>query len=115
MRSGDVALTLSLKIEALAGPSLNGIPILDNRQFDGVLTLRAGETAVLFSDLSRQESSVLNGLPGIGDIPGMQDISDILLNQNVARLVVLVTPTVARSTQPNGHGPMLMVDKNSMQ
>ena len=115
MRSGDVALTLSLKIEALAGPSLNGIPILDNRQFDGVLTLRAGETAVLFSDLSRQESRVLSGLPGLGDIPGMQDISDILLNQNVARLVVLVTPTVARSTQPNGHSPMLMVDKNSMQ
>ena len=115
MRSGDVALTLSLKIEALAGPSLNGIPVLDNRQYDGVLTLRAGETAVMFSDLSRQESRVLNGLPGIGDIPGMENISDILLNQNVARLIVLVTPTIARSTQPKGHSPMLMVEKNSIQ
>ncbi len=115
MRSGDVAMTLSLKIEALQGASLNGIPVLDNRQFDGVLTLRAGETAVLFSDLSRQETRALNGLPGLGDIPGMQDINDIQVSQNTARLIVLVTPTVARSTQPKGHGPMLTVDKNSMQ
>ncbi len=115
MRSGDVALTMSLKIESLSGSSLNGIPVLANTQFDGVLTLRAGETAVLFSDLSRQESRVLNGLPGLADIPGMQDINDIQLNQNVARLIVVVTPTLARSTQPKGHSPMLMVEKNSIQ
>uniref|UniRef100_E6QIM0 Type II/III secretion system secretin-like domain-containing protein n=1 Tax=mine drainage metagenome TaxID=410659 RepID=E6QIM0_9ZZZZ len=110
MRSEDVALTLDLKIEALAGPSLNGIPILTSRQFTGVLTMRAGETAVLFSDLSSQETRALNGMPGISDIPGLQDITDIQLSQNVARLIVLVTPSIARETQPKGHSPMLMVD-----
>ncbi len=110
MRSEDIALSLDLKIEALAGPSLNGIPVLTSRQFTGVLTLVAGETAVMFSDLSRQESRILNGMPGISDIPGLQDISDIQLNQNVARLIVLVTPTIARETQPKGHSPMLVVN-----
>jgi hypothetical protein len=31
----------------------------------------------------------------------------------VARLLILVTPIVTRNMQPNGHGPMLMVDKSS--
>jgi general secretion pathway protein D len=113
MRSNDVALTVDLKIQALGGTSLNDIPILNSQQVTGVLTLKAGETAVLLSDLSRTESRALNGLPGVGDIPGLQDISDIQKNQNVARLLILVTPYVVRNMQPLGHGPMLMVDKIS--
>jgi type II secretory pathway component GspD/PulD (secretin) len=111
MRSNDVALTLELKIESLGGTSLNDIPILNSQQFSGVLTLKEGETAVLLSDLSRQESRALSGLPGVSDIPGFQDVSDIARNQNVARLLILVTPYVVRGTQKITHGPMLVVDK----
>jgi general secretion pathway protein D len=111
MRSNEVALNVDLKIQSLGGNSLNDIPILNSQQVTGVLTLKAGETAVLLSDLSRSESRALNGLPGVSDIPGLQDISDIQKNQNVARLLVLITPTVVRNMQPSGHSPMLMVDK----
>lgn len=113
MRSSDVALTLDLKIESLGGSSLNSIPILNSQQFTGVLTLKEGETAVLLSDISRQESRALSGLPGVSDIPGLQDVSDIARNQNVARLLILVTTYVVRSTQKTTHGPMLMVDKSA--
>jgi general secretion pathway protein D len=113
MRSNDVALTLDLKIVALGGNSLNDIPILDNQQISGVLTMKTGETAVLLSDLSRTESRALNGLPGVSDIPGLQDVSDIQRDQNVARLLILVTPSVVRNVQTQGHGPMLMVDKST--
>jgi general secretion pathway protein D len=111
MRSNDVALTLDLKIQSLGGTSINSIPVLNSQQVSGIVTLKAGETAVLLSELSRSESRALNGLPGVSDIPGLQDISDIQKNQNVARLLVLITPTVVRNMQPLGHGPMLMVDK----
>ena len=113
LRSDDVALTLDLKIESLGGAALNDIPILDSQTFTGVLTMRAGETAVLLSDLTRQETRALNGLPGIGDIPGLQDVSDIAKNQNVARLMILVTPTVVRSPKALTRGQMLKVDKAS--
>jgi type II secretory pathway component GspD/PulD (secretin) len=114
MRSGDVALSLDLKIESLGGTSLNDIPILNSQQVSGVLTLRGGETAVLLGDLSRQESRALSGTPGIADIPGLQDISDIATNQNVARLLILVTPTVLRAdSQQFAHGRMMMVDKTT--
>lgn len=113
MRSDDVALTLDMKIVSLGGTSLNDIPVLNNQSFAGVLTVKAGETAVMLSDLSRQESRALNGLPGVSDIPGLQDISDIARNQNVARLLILVTPTVLRGPRAAGHGPRMPVDKAS--
>jgi general secretion pathway protein D len=113
MRSNDVALNLEMKIESLGGSSLNDIPVLNSQQFTGVLTLRAGETAVLLSDLTLQESRALSGLPGVGDIPGLQDISDVARGRNVARLLILVTPSVIRGPQSNGHGPRLMVDKGT--
>ena len=111
MRSNDVALTLDLKMTALGGSSLNDIPILDSTQVSGVLTLQAGETAILVSDLSRTQSRALSGLPGVGDIPGLQDLSDIQKDVNVARLLILVTPSVVRDIQAAGHGPMIMLDK----
>jgi len=111
LRMNDVALTLSLKISALGGTALNDIPILNNQEASGVLTIRDGETAVMLNDLSRSESRALSGTPGISDIPGLEDVSDITKDQNVARLLILVTPTVTRNIQQAGHGPMLMVDK----
>jgi general secretion pathway protein D len=113
LRSQDVALTLDLKIEALGGTSLNGIPVLDSRTVQGVITLRAGETAVMLSDLSRQEASALSGLPGVGDIPGLQDISDISRAQNVARLLILVTPKVVRDATQQVQGPMMRVERST--
>lgn len=114
MRSEDVALTLDMKIVSLGGSSLNDIPILDNQSFAGVLTLKAGETAVMLSDLSRQESRALNGLPGVSDIPGLEDISDIARNRNVARLLILVTPSVVRGPRAAGRGPRIAVDKGAL-
>jgi general secretion pathway protein D len=111
LRSNDVAMNIDLKIVALGGSSLNDIPVLDNQSISGVLTMKAGDTAVLVSDLSRTQSRALNGLPGVSDIPGLQDISDIQRDVNSARLLILVTPSVVRNIQPEGHGPMLMVDK----
>jgi len=113
MRSGDIALKFSLKIEALGGSSLNDIPVLDNRSMEGVLTLREGDTAVLLSDLTRQESRALSGLPGVSDIPGLQEISDIQKDQSYSRLLIMVTPSVTRETNQGSHSPIFMVDKST--
>jgi general secretion pathway protein D len=113
MRSGDVALTIDLKIQALGGTALNDIPILDSRAVTGVMTLPAGETAMMVSDLSRSELRALNGMPGISDLPGLQDVSDITRNQNVARLLILVTPRLLRETRLVAQGPRILLDKGT--
>ncbi len=71
MRSGDVALTLDLKITALSGSSANGSPILDNRAYSGVVTLKDGHGALLMSELDKQESRAISGTPGLSEIPGL--------------------------------------------
>jgi general secretion pathway protein D len=113
MRSNDVALTIDLKITSLGGTSLNSIPILNSQQSSGVITLTAGETAIMASDLSSSQSRAMSGLPGIGDIPGLMDFNDIQRNQNVSRLLILVTPRVVRNVQNPANSHMLMVDKTT--
>jgi type II secretory pathway component GspD/PulD (secretin) len=114
LRSDEVALTIDLKIEALGGTALNDIPILDSRAVSGVLTLKAGETAVMLSELSRSESRAMNGLPGLGDIPGLQDINDIARDQNISRLMILLTPRVIRETQLQAKGRPIPIDKGAI-
>jgi len=111
MRSNDVALKIDLKITALGGTSLNDIPILNSQEDTGVVTLMAGETAIMAEDISSTESRALNGLPGIGDIPGLQDFNDIQKSQNISRVLILLTPRVIRNVQNPANNHMLMVDK----
>ncbi len=111
LRSNDVALKIDLKITALGGSSINSIPILNSQQDSGVITLMAGETAMFAEDISRTESRAMNGLPGIGDIPGLEDFNDIQKNQNISRILILVTPRVVRNVQNPANNHMLMVDK----
>jgi hypothetical protein len=113
MRSNDVALTIDLKISSLGGTSLNSIPILNNQQSSGVITLMAGETAIMASDLSSTESRALNGLPGIGDIPGLQDFNDVQKDLNISRLLILITPNVIRNVQNPANNHFLVVDKST--
>jgi Flp pilus assembly secretin CpaC len=100
-----------LKIDALAGSSINGNPILDNRAYSGVVTLRQGEGVVVLSDLDQQQSQAINGVPGVSEIPGLNDLTGVDAQKSFATLVVVITPHVLRGTQAAGHTPMMRVDK----
>ena len=110
LRSGDVALTLDMKIDALAGSSLNGVPILDNRAWTGVITSRAGESVAVVSELDKQQSLAISGVPGLSEIPGLNDVTDKDKNVSFSTLLIVMTPHVVRGTQPAGHTPMMRVE-----
>jgi len=113
MRNNDVALTIDMKIDALSGSSLNGNPILDNQTYTGVVTMRQGEAVVLLSDLSKQESRAISGVPGLSEIPGMNNVTDKDTQKNYSSLLVVITPHVIRGTQAGGHSPMLRIEKSA--
>jgi hypothetical protein len=113
MRNNDVALTIDLKIDALSGTSINNNPILDNRAYSGVVTLRQGEGVVVISDLNKQESRAISGVPGISEIPGLNNLTGNDTQKSFATLVVVITPHVIRGTQAAGHSPMMRVDKGT--
>jgi len=113
LRNDKVALTIDLKIDALSGSSLNGNPILNNRAYSGVVTLREGEGEVVVSELDRQQTRAISGLPGISEIPGLNDVTDKDINVNNSTLVIVMTPHVIRGTQAAGHSPMMRVDRTA--
>ncbi len=111
MRSGDIALSMDMKLSSLAGPSLNGIPYLNNRAYSGVITLRDGMGVVLMGELDQQESRILSGTPGITEIPGLNDLTGNDLQKDYATLLMIITPRVINGPQGFGHTPMLHVER----
>jgi type II secretory pathway component GspD/PulD (secretin) len=111
MRSGDVALTLDLKIDSLSGSTVNSIPVLDNQAYSGVVTLKEGESVAVVENLSKSQSQTISGTPGISEIPGLNDATDKDTQKNYATLLIVMTPHVIRSTQAAGHTPMIRVEK----
>jgi Flp pilus assembly secretin CpaC len=113
MRGSDVALTIDMKIDALAGSSINGNPILNNRAYSGVVTLRQGEGVVIINDLTKNESRAISGVPAISEIPGLNDITSKDNQASYASLLIVITPHVVRGSQAAGHSPMIRVEKGT--
>jgi hypothetical protein len=111
MRNGEVALTIDMKIDALAGSSLNGNPILNNRAYSGVVTLKEGEAVEVVSELDKQESRAISGTPGISEVPGLNQLTGNDNTTNYATLLIMMTPHVIRGTQLAGHSPMMRVER----
>ena len=113
MRNDDVALTIEMKLDALSGTSINGNPVLDNRAYSGVVTLREGEAAVVATEVDKSESLAISGTPGISEIPGLNDLTGKDLQKSYATIVIVMTPHVIRGTQAAGHTAMMRVEKNA--
>jgi tetratricopeptide (TPR) repeat protein len=111
MRNDDIALTLDLKIDALTGSSLSGNPILDNRLYSGVVTLKQGETVAVVSNLSKTESRSISGTPGLSEVPGLNNLTGKDTEKNYAKLLIIMTPHVIRGIQPAGRSPMLRIER----
>ena len=115
MRSGNVALTIDMKLDTLSGTSINGNPILNSQAFSGVSTLKEGEAAVVAAELNKSQSMNISGTPGISEIPGLNNTADKNMQTNYATLLIIITPHVVRGTQAAGHTPMMMVSKTPAQ
>jgi Flp pilus assembly secretin CpaC len=111
MRNDDVSLSMDLKIDALSGTSINGNPILDNRAYSGVVMLKKGESVVVAGELDKSQSRTISGVPGISEIPGMNDVTDKDTQNSSSTLLIIMTPHVIRGTHAAGHSPMMRVDK----
>jgi general secretion pathway protein D len=113
MRNSDVALTIDMKIDALSGSSVNGNPILNSRTYSGVVTLRQGEGVVVVSELDKSESRAISGLPGVSEIPGLNNLTGKDVQKNSSTLLIVMTPHVIRGTQAAGHSPMMRVERTT--
>jgi Flp pilus assembly secretin CpaC len=112
LRNDDVALTIDLKLDALSGTFVDGNPVLNNRAYSGMVTLKEGEAAVVATELDKSQSQAISGTPGISEIPGLNNVTSKDMQQNYATLVIVMTPHVIRGPQAAGHTAMIRVEKD---
>jgi tetratricopeptide (TPR) repeat protein len=68
--NNEVTLQLEFEIKALAGASLNGIPIISNRTLTQTVRVKEDETTLIGGLLDREETRAITGLPGFAELPG---------------------------------------------
>ena len=112
LRSGNVALSVDLKIVSLGATSINGIPVLNNRAYVGTAILSAGESAVVASEVDSSEVRAISGMPGLSEIPGLNNATDKDTQKSEASLLIVMTPRVVRI--PSGYSaPMQMLQRTA--
>jgi type II secretory pathway component GspD/PulD (secretin) len=107
-----VSLNLDMKLSSLAGASLNNIPILSNRQYTGVVSLQLGDSALLVSDISKQESREITGAPGFSDIPGFSLATNRQDTKDIMELAIVITPHLVRSAHQEVFGPIQLLPRH---
>jgi general secretion pathway protein D len=106
-RNDDVVLKLDLKIQALQGAALNGLPVLTNRSYTADIHLVNGASALVLGNLSRQESKAVSGTPGLTELPGFTALSNTTKEYDVSNLAILVTPHLIRRRHNELRGPVI--------
>jgi general secretion pathway protein D len=93
--SNDVSLQLEINLRALAGQSFNGVPVIGNREYKGSITLADGEPAVVAGQVTRSEGLAMRGIPGLGQVPGLNKVMTTNSKQiDEDELLVVITPHI---------------------
>ena len=65
----EVSLDVKVAVSSISGTGFGGLPTFGNREINTVIRLRDGETNMLAGLIRDDERRVLNGIPGLSDLP----------------------------------------------
>ena len=106
----DVSLKLELNIRTLGTQSVNGIPVIQNREYTGSITLKNEESGVVAGLISKDDSRSLAGYPFLSRVPGLSYASAVHdKNVDDDELLVVITPHIVRMAQTEGFAMQLPV------
>ncbi len=94
----DVTLKMDMRIRTLGTQSFNGVPVIINREYQGDINLKNGETALMVGYMTQSEQRSLTGLPGLGEVVGLgllaaEENSDTASDE----FLILITPQILHS------------------
>ena len=93
----EVTLQLSAEFELLAGPSVNGVPVLANRTLESQVRLEDGQEAILGGMTVLEERNSRSGLGLLAEIPFLGRLfRSTTRRYNQSDLIVLVRPRIVR-------------------
>jgi hypothetical protein len=95
--NNEVTLQLLFDIKSLTGSSINGIPILSNRNIEQTIRLRENETSIVSGILQSNQMGSTSGLPWTSTAPGVGLLTgEDTTNSQKTELLILVTPRALR-------------------
>jgi type II secretory pathway component GspD/PulD (secretin) len=94
-----ISLHLEMQLRTLVGQSLNGVPIIANREFNGSMMLVDGQPAVIAGAVTHSEENSMTGIPGFGYVPGLNQVMTTNSKQEEDdELLIVITPRVIRQS-----------------
>jgi general secretion pathway protein D len=95
--SGDIAIDLEADFKSLGTQTIDTVPEINEREFKGTVTLREGQLAVLAGMDSSSYNRTKNGLRGLADIPGIdQVLAENTRDTRTSHTLVVIKPTITR-------------------
>jgi general secretion pathway protein D len=66
------------------------------------------------SEVDQQESRALSGMPGLTEIPGLNNLTAKDTQRDYATLLIVLTPRLVRGPQSFGHSPMMRIERTKL-
>ncbi len=93
----EVTLTLKLSVQAVSGVGFGNLPTFANREVNTIIRLRDGETNMLAGLIREDERRVVDGIPGLSDLPAIGRLfGHTRTDANQTDIVLTLTPHVVR-------------------
>jgi general secretion pathway protein D len=94
---GNVSLAVEAQYKALGTQTIDSVPSINQRQFKGNVVLREGEWAVLAGIDENTHTRTRNGLPGLAQIPGLnQVLGENTRDDKSENTLLVIKPTITR-------------------
>lgn len=93
----DVTLALKVAVQSISGTGFGGLPTFGNREISTVIRLRDGETNMLAGLIRDDERKVLEGIPGLSDLPVVGRLfAHSRMESNQTDIILTLTPHIIR-------------------
>jgi general secretion pathway protein D len=110
LADSNINLKLEMQIRSLTGQSVNGVPVLSNRDYTATMSVLDGSSTAVVGMISKTEQKSLSGFPGLNLIPVLGAItSSHNVTEDQDELLIVVTPTIVSPARGMGDGSEVWV------
>ena len=98
----EVTLVLKVSVQSISGAGFGGLPTFGNREINTVIRLKDGETNMLAGLIRDDERRVMDGIPGLSDLPVIGRIfAHSRTEASQTDIILTLTPHIIRVLDVN--------------
>jgi tetratricopeptide (TPR) repeat protein len=110
LSDSNINLKLEMQIRSLAGQSINGVPVIANRDYSATMSVRDGSTTAVVGMISKTEQKSLSGIPGLSQIPLVGALTTMRNTTEMDdELLIVVTPSIVTPARGTHDGTEVWV------